>query len=115
MVEARWEEDQASRLWRLECRGHAGFQDEGPDLVCAAVSALTGALGIGFTKVLNIPCQVTACDGHFFVCLAREQVDHPQFSSAQVLLRSVVLALEELACHYPGFIQVHAGNNLAHE
>ena len=115
MVEAHWEEDSASRLWRLECRGHAGFHDEGPDLVCAAVSALTGVLGIGFTKVLNIPCQVAASDGHFFVSLAHEQVDHPQFPSAQALLRSVALALEELACYYPGFIQVNAGNNLAHE
>ncbi|MBS2038190.1 ribosomal-processing cysteine protease Prp [bacterium] len=98
-----WEEDHQGQIWRLQCQGHAGFDVE-LDLVCAAISALTGSLGIGFSKVLQIPCRLEAGDGAFLLQLSKETGAHPEFSSAQTLLKTTVLALTEMIEHYPGFI-----------
>jgi len=55
------------RLRRLTVEGHAGFSDQehGGDIVCSAVSALVGFLGITFTEVLPGAGSVQAADGYF--------------------------------------------------
>lgn len=103
MVEIDWQQDEQGHIWRLDCQGHAGFEGE-LDLVCAAVSALTGSLGIGFSKVLQLPCRLEAGDGQFLLQLSKEAGAHPEFISAQTLLKTTVLALAEMIEHYPGFI-----------
>jgi uncharacterized protein YsxB (DUF464 family) len=108
MVEVSWRKDSTGHIWSLECSGHAGF-DEELDLVCAAVSALTGALGLGFSRVLSLPAALEAADGSFRLRLMPAQALHPEFPAAQVLLRTTVLALSEMIQHYPGFIQRKPG------
>ena len=114
MVVVSWKQDRDGRVWTLSCAGHAGF-DEELDLVCAAVSALTGALGLGFSRVLSIPAELKAADGHFRLQLEPEQSQHPDFVAAQALLRTTVLALSEMIQHYPGFIQRKPGEEGAYE
>ncbi|MBX3170944.1 MAG: ribosomal-processing cysteine protease Prp [Candidatus Eremiobacteraeota bacterium] len=103
MIQVDWQQDSEGNIWLLHCAGHAGFDGE-LDLVCAAVSALTGALGIGFSKVLQLPCRLEAGDGEFLLQLSQETGAHPEFVSAQTLLQTTVLALTEMIEHYPGFI-----------
>ena len=114
MVEVAWQEDHNGLIWSLHCSGHAGF-DQDLDLVCAAVSALTGALGLGFSRVLTIPVELQAGDGSFELQLHPRQPDHAEFSSAQVLLRTTVLALSEMIQHYPGFIRRKPGEESPYE
>lgn len=114
MVKVDWLEDPDGTVWSVHCSGHAGF-DQDLDLVCAAVSALTGALGLGFTRVLSLPSRVQVRDGHFSLKLNAKQRLHAEFPAAQVLLRTVVLALAELIQHYPGFIRRKPGKKVRHE
>lgn len=110
MVRITIEEDAQGRVWAIECTGHAGFDDgEGLDLVCAATSALTGALGIGFSQVLQLPVSLAAADGSFALRLPAEAAGDAQFASAQVLLQTTCRALREMAHHYAGFIEVQPG------
>lgn len=106
MILVDWQEDDKGQIWLLHCQGHAGFEGE-LDLVCAAVSALTGALGIAFTQVVELPNCLEVADGNFRLALTTE-VDqpllHPEFVKAQVVLKTTVLALQEMIEHYPGFI-----------
>lgn len=111
MVKISITEDDQGRVWALECCGHAGFDDGGLDLVCAATSALTGALGIGFSQVLQLPVDVQAGDGSFHLRLPPEAAQHEEFVSAQVLLQTTCRALREMAQHYTGFIEVEAGKD----
>lgn len=90
----------------VTCRGHAGFGEGGPDLVCAAVSALTGALGIAFSEVIHLPVELSAGHGKFSLLLGPGSVDHPDWPSARTLLRTTWLALQQLACLNQGFLQL---------
>ena len=88
----------------LNCAGHAGFDDgEGLDLVCAAVSALTGALGLGLAEKSHL--AVTVGDGHFSVDLRGQDAS----SESRFLLDTVASSLVLLAQNYPGFMEVTSG------
>lgn len=116
MVEFSLNRDDRGTIWGLSCRGHAGFDDgDGLDLVCAAVSALTGALALGFTRILKVPHQVEGADGWFQLTLRSAHQEHVDFRAAQVLLATTALALQELVQHYPGFIRQSLGNEDSHE
>jgi uncharacterized protein YsxB (DUF464 family) len=89
----------------LACSGHAGFDDgNGFDLVCAAVSALTGALGIGFTQILP-GCADVECGDGWFALRVKAHLSEVALGQTEVLLQSIALALTEMGQHYPGFIE----------
>ena len=91
------------RVVALECSGHAGFDDGGGlDLVCAAVSALTGALGLGLAVKAVPPLQVAIDDGHFKVDLRKQ----PASDDAYFLLQVIASSLQMLTENYPGFVQL---------
>ena len=81
--------------------GHAGFGDaeHGGDIVCSAVSALVGFLGITFSEVLPDAGEVRAGDG-FFELLIKEE------GSAKVTLEAWVLAVKGLEDNYRGWVKV---------
>jgi len=108
VVEVAWNEDTEGVITSLCCRGHADFEGD-VDVVCAAVSALTGSLGLGFSQVLTLPHQITVEDGTFELRLEQGTEVHPDFRAAQVLLKTTVLALGEMIQYYPGFIRRSSG------
>lgn len=116
MVKFSWEEGDGKSLRSLRCSGHAGFEDgQGLDLVCAAVSALTGALGLGFSRLLEVPHQIEVEHGLFQVGLLPDAESHPDWKAAQVLLQTTQMALLEMAEVYPGFITVDLGKEEIYE
>ena len=88
----------------IECSGHAEFDESGSDIVCAGVSALTGALALGLTEVLKLPVQPGAADGRFAVNLGH--LSPEALAQAQVLARTFLLAVEQLEGVYEGFVEV---------
>ncbi|CAN0293220.1 unnamed protein product [Phaeothamnion confervicola] len=102
MIDIRLKRDKG-RVVALECSGHAGFDDgNGLDLVCAAVSALTGALGMGLAEKASPPLQVAVGDGRFKVDLRKQ----PASEEAYFLLGVIASSLEMLTRNYPGFVQL---------
>ena len=102
MVRVSVKRNLAGDVVELRCRGHAGTDDgQGNDLVCAAVSALTGVLGLGLAEVQGWPAAVGAADGEF-----RLQLDDEQAAQARLLTESVVRGLEQMGQHYAGSVQV---------
>jgi len=106
MVKIRVKRNAAGHVTELTSRGHAGFDDgQGNDLVCAAVSALTGALGLGLTEVAQLPHAVRAEHGVFELRLTDEEGKR-----VALLTETVTRALDQLDEHYRGWMQVeHRG------
>ncbi len=90
----------------MRCSGHAAFDNEdGEDIVCAGVSALLGALAGGLQKVVGIDISLEEGDGLMALRIPA-RLSPEQMAGAQVLMQSTVLALEELAKCYVGFLQI---------
>lgn len=101
MVRVSLRRDRQGRIRELSCRGHARFEQDGADIVCAGVSAVLGMLGLGLTRASSQDCVLEAGDGRFRLLLPGRRSE-----GADLLVETAALALEELEQHYTGYIQV---------
>lgn len=99
--------DRAGRCWSLTCSGHALFSDEehGGDIVCAAVSALTGYLGLTVAEVMGYPQAVGAEEG-WFSFQRPSALDPAGHAVLDVLLEGWARAARGLEENYSGWVKV---------
>lgn len=107
MVEVQVLENAEGRVLELRCSGHAEFSDEehGGDIVCAAVSALTGMVGITLAEVLGCPQAVGAEDGHFLF-QRPAGLSGSDERALDVLLEGLLRSLRGLEENYSGWVRV---------
>ena len=105
MVEIKVATDREGRVVSLSVEGHAGFSDEehGGDIVCAAVSALVGYLGVTFTEVLPGVAELSAEDGYFFLRARDASGSEPSF---RPLLQGWLRSVRQLEENYKGWVKV---------
>ena len=94
----------------IEAKGHSGYAEEGSDIVCSAVSTLIQALANGLTEVVKVKAQVFIDETVpiMQVALLKEDVTMEQ---VQVLMKTTVLALKEVANGYSKFIKIKEMHN----
>ena len=94
--------DEEKQVSGLLVEGHAEFSDaeHGGDIVCSAVSALVGYLGIAFQDIYPDRVEVGAEDGLFH--LQVQEFD----PVVGVLLDSWVRSMEQLEENYQGWVKV---------
>ena len=90
------------RLNGFECKGHAGYAEEGSDIVCAAISALSIACCNALESVAGARPDVTERDGLLTVRLDEKQLTH----DAQVILRVFEQGIGDIAASYPKNIRI---------
>ncbi len=86
--------------------GHAGYDEPGRDIVCAAVSAVAQAAVLGIQEVVGYPADVDVDDdGYLHITLSKYQPDG--FSEVQVLFQTAYAALLEIAREYPDRVSIN--------
>lgn len=85
-------------------RGHAGWDESGQDIVCAAVSSAAYMTCNTLTEICRLPCAATADDGEMTLSL-----ESGAARSAQDLLRGFSLHMRSLSRQYPNHIKVIYG------
>ncbi len=79
--------------------GHAEYNEEGSDIVCAAVSALTQTALLGLLQYAGpSDVQYTVQKGQLAVQLKRS------CQEADIILNTMVLGLEEIARQYDTYV-----------
>ena len=85
----------------FECKGHAGYAEEGSDIVCAAVSVLTTTCVNALESVAGVKAKVEIADGYMKALLSDDK-SH----DAQVILRFLRQGLSDLAEQYPRYLRL---------
>ena len=81
----------------FECAGHAGYAEEGSDIICAAVSALAVNTINAIEQFTEDPYQVEqAEDGGYLKVLFPEGLSE----KAALLMDSLVLGIENIEAEY---------------
>ncbi|MDO9507725.1 MAG: ribosomal-processing cysteine protease Prp [Thermovirgaceae bacterium] len=96
----------------LELCGHSGYEEQGKDIVCAALSTLIQTLEIGLTEVLRIEGVSTKVDEK----LAYMGVFWGQKGNRRVedLVNTIIAALKSIENSYPSytlFVEVKVNEN----
>ena len=91
-------------LTGFSCKGHSGYGEEGGDIVCAAVSALSITCVNALQSVAGVTPDVAEKDGFLTARLRADQMNH----DAQVILRTFEQGIGDMAASYPKYISFTA-------
>ena len=94
----------------IEAKGHSGYAEEGSDIVCSAVSTLVQALANGLTEVVKVKAKVFI-DGNVPIMKVELLEEDSTKEQTQVLMKTTVLALKEVANGYSKFIKIKEMHN----
>ena len=89
------------QLCGFEIQGHAGFAEQGRDIVCAAVSSAAYLTANTLTEVCGCRAKVNEKEGRLSVIVSPEEE-----KAAQVTLKGLQLHLDGLSAQYPKYIQL---------
>ena len=88
-----------SGLVGFEAKGHTGYADEGSDIVCSAVSALTQTAALGINEVLKIQTALDITEANMYLMLPADISDQ-DCEKAQIILKTMALGLRSIAATY---------------
>ena len=91
---------QHGRTAGFSVSGHAGYEDSGKDIVCAAVTSAVQLTANGITEILHFPADVSVSENA--VTLQTQSPDQ----ETENFLKAFQLQLEVLEEQYPSFIQI---------
>ena len=97
---------EGSRITGFDVSGHSGYAPEGEDIVCAAVSALTQGTLNGLLNVLKAPVDYHIDEKDGILTAALGEVPEGKRAGAQLLLETLVSALQMIEADYARFLRV---------
>lgn len=89
----------------FEAKGHTGYADEGSDIVCAAVSALTQAAAIGLLEVIKLQAALEIDEAHMY-CMLQKDIDGSDMDKAELILETLAASLRSLAETHGDYIKL---------
>lgn len=90
---------------KYKVSGHTEFANEGEDIVCAAISALSMNALNGLTDVVGILVGYEVRDG-YLECILPAEISEEERKSANVLLEALVLSFKNLEEQYREYITI---------
>lgn len=106
MIEITLWQNQKQQIKEFLIEGHAGYGEEGWDIVCAGVSALTIATINGLTEYVSLPMDVEVEDGYIH-CILKDPVTEVQILQGEAILQTMVLALENMKNEYGQYMNIN--------
>lgn len=89
-----------------QVKGHAGYAEEGQDIVCAAVSVLAQTAVIGLEQFLPGMFLYKIGKNGCLECRLRPHLTAQQDHDAQVILVTMLRGLEAIRKEYGEFIEI---------
>ena len=89
----------------FEASGHTGYSEEGSDIVCSAVSALTQGALIGLTEVLGLHPTIRHSDAGLS-CRLEDGISESGLEKADLILKTMALSLRSAAATYGDYIKI---------
>lgn len=93
-----------SQILFLSLRDHAGYGENGEDIVCAALSVLSQAMIIGIEEVLKFNLKYGLQDGFLELDLSENTPE--EIESCQVLLHTMLKTIESMMISYGDYINL---------
>lgn len=99
MIKAKFFKDNQGNLSGFDISGHAGYAEEGSDIICAAVSAIAYT-AVGYfeeKKICGTKPNYSECDGHMKLSLSQKE---SQSTEAKAVLEAALIGLKQIEFSY---------------
>ena len=106
MITIKIERNDNDEIISFSLDGHAGYDVEGKDIVCAAVSAVTNMTLIGLNEKLRLNLKVEKSDSGYVKVSLPENVPEEEMLVAQFLLESMVTEYLDIESGYGKYVLV---------
>jgi len=91
-------------LVSVNIKGHAELVDEGYDMVCSAISAISQTILIGVLEVLQLKATYSLDDG--FLNFSIEKLPDEDIKKCGVLMETMLLGLKSIEIGYGEYINI---------
>jgi uncharacterized protein YsxB (DUF464 family) len=93
------------QVWQFRLTGHAGYDESGYDIVCAAVSALVYNAINSCEQFVGVVLQVR--DRKSLQCvIPHEGLTEQQLEAVQLLIQSMVFGVRQIEYQYSEYVSV---------
>lgn len=89
----------------FEVTGHTGYAEEGSDIVCSAVSALTQTAVLGLTEVLKLPVALEIKEARIY-CMLERGLKEQSRREAGIILETLRVGLRSIAETYGTYLKL---------
>ena len=99
MIKAKFFKDNQGNLSGFDISGHAGYAEEGSDIICAAVSAIAYT-AVGYfdeKKICGTKPNYSEHSGHMKLLLSQEESNT---NEAKVILEATLIGLKQIELSY---------------
>lgn len=93
-----------SNIISVKISDHADSVDEGYDMVCSAVSAVSLTIANGITEVVKVNPQLSLEDG--FLSMDFSNLSYECMEKCQVLLETLLIGLKSIEISYGDYINI---------
>ncbi|HIY56799.1 MAG TPA: ribosomal-processing cysteine protease Prp [Candidatus Tetragenococcus pullicola] len=109
MIKGTFKRNEAGRIISCEVSGHAGLGNEGEDIVCAAISALTFNSVNSIDSLAGVQPLIDKNDdvkGGYLYVEVPTSLTQEQTNIIQILLESLLLGFQAVQEEYSEYIQI---------
>ena len=106
MITINIKRNDKNEIIKFSLEGHAGYAKSGNDIVCAAVSAITNMIIIGFEKLNIMPNYEKNNDGYLSFELS-ENLSEEQNDKIQYLLECMTEEFMDIQKNYVKYVKVN--------
>ena len=106
MITINIKRNEKNEIIKFSLEGHAGFAKSGNDIVCAAVSAITNMIIMGFEK-LNITPEFEKNDGGYLIFELPDNLNKEQMDKIQFLLDCMKEEFMDIQKNYKKNVKVN--------
>lgn len=106
MIKITLWQNQEQQINKFLVQGHAGYGEEGWDIVCAAVSALTISTLNGLTDYVSLPVDIHLEDGYVH-CKLPDKMTELQIIQSQAILKTMDLAFQNIKNEYDKYMRIN--------
>ena len=89
----------------FRAKGHSGYAEEGSDIVCAAVSALTQTAEIGLRKVAKVRIRTILNEEDALLEVRLLETEGPAWQAAQIILRTLEEGILDIEQQVPEYVR----------
>lgn len=94
----------SGEILSVNLSGHASSCEDGYDMVCSAVSAISLTIANGITEVLKVKPSIETCDGFLNINLGN--LHTYEINKCQVLMETMLIGLKSVEFSYGDYIKV---------